>query len=170
MYRALILPTMNTALTLPLGADRVRQHTSPECQRRIDARTDRNIDYFAQQPREVIERRMRFLDREWDVERVLETNASSIALTGVVLGATVSKKFLLLPATVLGFLLMHALQGWCPPLPLVRKSGVRTRQEIDRERLALAQALERKHQATNASEIGNASSGAVPVAVAGLMV
>jgi hypothetical protein len=28
-------------------------------------------------------------------------------------------------------------QGWCPPVPLFRPFGVRTRQEIDAERFAL---------------------------------
>lgn len=63
------------------------------------------------------------LDREWDIERVLEINASSLALTGLVLGATVAKKWLTLPAIGLPLLLRHALQGWCPPLPLLRGSA-----------------------------------------------
>ena len=36
-----------------------------------------------------------------------------------------------------GFLFQHATQGWCPPVPLFRKLGVRTRSEIDREKYAL---------------------------------
>ena len=35
------------------------------------------------------------------------------------------------------FLLQHALQGWCPPLPLLRQLGVRTAEEINEERTAL---------------------------------
>lgn len=35
------------------------------------------------------------------------------------------------------FLLMHAVQGWCPPIPVLRRFGVRTTFEIDRERNAL---------------------------------
>jgi hypothetical protein len=38
---------------------------------------------------------------------------------------------------VLTFLFQHAVQGWCPPLPVLRRLGVRTRKEIDRERYAL---------------------------------
>ncbi len=47
------------------------------------------------------------------------------------------KRFFALPAVVAGFLLQHALQGWCPPLPLFRRLGVRTAAEIDQERYAL---------------------------------
>ena len=76
------------------------------------------------------------------MERVLEVNASTLALSGLVLGATVNKKWLLVPCVVLSFLLQHGLQGWCPPLPLLRRLGVRTRGEIDREKYALKAALD----------------------------
>ena len=77
------------------------------------------------------------LDREWDIERAIELNASAIALTGVFLGATADRRFLILPALVTGFLLQHAVQGWCPPVPLLRRMGFRTAQEIEKERHAL---------------------------------
>jgi hypothetical protein len=38
---------------------------------------------------------------------------------------------------VLSFLFQHAVQGWRPPVPVFRRLGVRTREEIDRERYAL---------------------------------
>ena len=31
----------------------------------------------------------------------------------------------------------NPVQGWCPPVPVFRRLGVRTREEIDRERYAL---------------------------------
>jgi hypothetical protein len=37
----------------------------------------------------------------------------------------------------LGFFLFHALEGFDPPLPLLRRFGVRTRLEINREVYAL---------------------------------
>ena len=75
--------------------------------------------------------------RERDMERLLETNASAIAFTGLALGLTDSKKWLIVPGIVLPFLFQHAVQGWCPPVPVFRRLGVRTREEIDRERYAL---------------------------------
>jgi len=45
---------------------------------------------------------------------------------------------------VTGFLGQHALQGWCPPLTVLRKLKIRTRKEIDFEKYALIQALESK--------------------------
>ena len=81
------------------------------------------------------------LDREWDVERVLEVNASTLALTGLALGLAVNKKWLLLSGAVMGFLLQHGIQGWCPPLPVLRHLGIRTRGEIDREKYALLRVI-----------------------------
>jgi hypothetical protein len=71
------------------------------------------------------------------MERTLEANASALALVGVGLGAFVDRRFLVLPGLVCGFLLQHALQGWCPPVPLFRHLGFRTQFEIDHERYAL---------------------------------
>jgi hypothetical protein len=49
----------------------------------------------------------------------------------------VDRRLLLLPLAVCEFLAQHALQGWCPPLPVFRRAGVRTQREIERERYAL---------------------------------
>lgn len=120
-----------------MGEDRVRSQTAPASQARIDDQTRRNIRFYACQPRHVLDRRIDELERERDMEQVLETNAGILALTGAVLGATVNRKFFLLTGVVLGFLSQHALSGWCPPVPVFRRFGVRTRSEIDQEKYAL---------------------------------
>ena len=124
------------------SADRVRRSTDIEVNRRIDRQTDGNIQSYSGLGRDAVLRRIEVLDREWDVERVLEVNAPMLALSGLVLGVTVNKKWLLLPAIVLSFLLQHGLQGWCPPLPILRRLGIRTRGEIDREKYALKASLD----------------------------
>ena len=35
-------------------------------------------------------------------------------------------------------MIQHALQGWCPPLAVLRRLGFRTAKEINEERFALA--------------------------------
>jgi hypothetical protein len=40
-------------------------------------------------------------------------------------------------AVISGFLLQHAIQGWCSPLPVFRRLGFRTSYEIEQERQAL---------------------------------
>jgi hypothetical protein len=116
--------------------ERVPLNTSEEINQRIARETNRRVNFYAANPIG-IERRLRELDEEWDIERVLEANAASVAFAGTVLGATVHKRWLMLPVLVTGFLFQHAVQGWCPPVPILRRLGYRTPREIETERIAL---------------------------------
>lgn len=129
---------------IPDSADRVRRSTRQKVNEQIDSETESNIRRYADSDKAAVQRRIKELDEEWDVERVLEVNASTLALTGLVLGMTVNRKWLYLTGGVLTFLLQHGLQGWCPPLPVLRRAGVRTRGEIDREKYALKAFLKGK--------------------------
>lgn len=124
-------------MMLPTTTERVPKHTSSSVNEEIRQRTQENIEYYRNASPVEMERRLRELDEEWDIERTLEANAATITLIGLGLGATVSRKFYLLPAVVAGFLLQHALQGWCPPVPFFRRRGIRTQPEIESERYAL---------------------------------
>lgn len=121
---------------IPYTAQRVPQHTASRLNRRIKLRTARNIQYYVRHP-EKIDERLSELDREWDIERTLEANAATITVASVLLGTFVNRKWFFLPGVVGGFLLQHAIQGWCPPLPIFRRMGVRTQSEIEQERYAL---------------------------------
>jgi hypothetical protein len=123
--------------------DRVRSSTASHVNEEIDHQTDINIHYYKDKSRAEILERIQMLDKEWDIERVLEVNASSLALSGLILGLTKNRKWLFLPGIILPFLLQHGLQGWCPPLPLLRRLGIRTRGEIDREKYDLKLRLEK---------------------------
>ncbi len=120
---------------LPKTTTRVAWNTAEAINQRIAEETQERIRHYAAHPQQ-IDRSLKELDEEWDMERTLETNAAGLALLGTVLGV-INKRFLLLPGLVAGFLLQHALQGWCPPVPLFRRVGVRTATEIERERYAL---------------------------------
>ncbi len=122
---------------LPPTVQRVELHSDPDVNRAIQERTDAEIVRLEGASADEISARLQQLDQEWDVERLLQTNASILVLLGVALGTTVNKRFLLLPAAVFSFFAQHALQGWCPPIPLFRRLGVRTQREIERERYAL---------------------------------
>lgn len=122
--------------------DRVRRSTAAQVNADIDHQTDTNIHRFKNKSQADILERIQLLDKEWDIERVLEVNASSLSLAGLILGFTANRKWLLLPAIVLPFLLQHGVQGWCPPLPVLRRLGIRTRGEIDREKYALKSRLD----------------------------
>jgi hypothetical protein len=118
--------------------DRVRANSPESANEAIDQEIRDCIRHYASRSHAEISARIRELDREWDIERVLEMNASTIAFAGLALGLTRDKRWLFVPGLVLPFLFQHAVQGWCPPLPILRRFlGVRTRGEIDREKYAL---------------------------------
>ena len=117
--------------------DRVRAASTESQNDSLDQRRERDVAAHLHASPQGISERLKELDREWDVERVLAANASSLILLSLALGRTSSPRWRLLSAVVSAFLLQHALQGWCPPLTLFRKMGVRSRKEIDAERTAL---------------------------------
>ena len=121
----------------PLTTSRVTGNTAADINRRIRKETEYRVEDLAAQGSMAIRERLLALDAEWDIERCLETGAASLTLAGSVLGLTKSRLWFLLPFGVGAFLLQHALQGWCPPLPLLRQLGVRTAEEINEERTAL---------------------------------
>ena len=104
---------------------------------RIQARTLHDVSRYIGADPVFIDERLRELEREWDVERTLEANAASLTLLGLGLGLTVNRKFLLLPIVAAAFLLEHAVQGWCPPVAVLRRLGIRTAAEIQEEIIAL---------------------------------
>jgi hypothetical protein len=117
-------------------AELVPRQTSEAARRRIERRLAMRVGYHAMRPGE-IDARLAELDREWHVDRTLQANAATLSLVGILLGAALDRRWFLLLAAVAGFLLQHALQGWCPPLPVLRRIGVRTAEEIAQERYAL---------------------------------
>lgn len=149
----------------PNESDRVRANTATEINEKIDRQITESVRFYSGKSEDKITQRIHDLEREWDMERLLETNASALAFTGLVLGVIRNKKWLFLPGIVLPFLLQHAVQGWCPPVPLFRRLGVRTREEIEREKFALKalrgdfeeiDSLRRGEEAEDAVEAANA--------------
>jgi hypothetical protein len=130
---------MNSTLShvIPPTTSRVEQNTPDRVNAQIARETRERVACYRNAGTESLTRRIQELDREWDIERTLETNAGMASLTGAVLALTVHPKFAWLSAAVGAFLVQHAVQGWCPPLPLFRRAGVRTAHEINEERIAL---------------------------------
>jgi hypothetical protein len=125
-------------------AGRVSANTPPTAEQRIIESMEQRIRQYSRLPKEEIDRQIEVLDREWDIERVLELNASIFGLLGLIMnrkrnrsGRRSAGGWLAVSAGVLGFLGQHAAQGWCPPLPIFRRLGIRTRREIELERYAL---------------------------------
>ena len=116
---------------------RVQRSTDAAINDLIRAQADARIARLEDARPVELEARLAELEREWDIERTLQANASTLVTLGVALGLAVDRRFLFLPAAVLTFFAQHALQGWCPPIPIFRRRGVRTAREIERERYAV---------------------------------
>lgn len=97
-----------------------------------------------------LERRLRELDGEWDVDRLTVITAGLLLLLGLELVSLRGGEWLVFPAVVAACLLLHGLAGWTPAFPLLRVLGFRTPGEIGRERHALE---------TARGELGTASPG-----------
>ncbi len=122
---------------LPPTSQRVPNQTPEEVNRRIQDEIRRNVCYYSSCGADFIDQRLQALDEEWDIERALEFNAATLATGSIILGLAGRKRYFILAGLVTGFLAQHALQGWCPPVPLLRRLGFRTAREIDQERYAL---------------------------------
>ena len=116
--------------------DIVREATPPEINKKMDIDIRQHLNQYYNDPSK-IDRRLYELEDEWDIERVLELNAAVFAFTGIWRGLTRNKLWFALPVAIAAFLGLHATQGWCPPVTLLRKLGFRTRSEIDKEKYAL---------------------------------
>jgi len=122
---------------LPSTVERVPQHTAEHVNAEIRRQTEERVARCAAAGREAIDRRLAELDHEWDIERTLEANAATLCAAGAALALLSDRRFALVPLVVGSFLIQHAVQGWCPPLPVFRRYGFRTQPEIDYERYAL---------------------------------
>lgn len=118
------------------SATRVNVNTDRAVNDRIRRDTQANIEYYAQHP-ELIDERLKQLDEEWDIERWLQMNSAALTIMGLLMSLTRGRHWLLLPIAVQSLFAQHGIQGWCPPLPVFRRLGIRTEPEILAERYAL---------------------------------
>jgi hypothetical protein len=137
LHPAFVTTSQGDEAMIATTASRVSSNTDPEINAQIWHQTEQRMRRVAAQGRDAIERRLKELDEEWDIERYVETMAPTFSLIGLTLGMTRNRAWLLVPLVVQSFFLQHALQGWCPPIPVLRRLGVRTAQEIERERCCL---------------------------------
>ncbi|GAB6180852.1 hypothetical protein JCM14036_21710 [Desulfotomaculum defluvii] len=124
-------------LKLPATQNRVINNTKAIINQKNDQEIKDRINKYKNKSQEEIGDRIKELDKEWDTERTLETNFGALVLLSTLLGYTVNKKWFALGGIASAFLLQHAIQGWCPPLPVIRNIGIRSSKEINREKNAL---------------------------------
>lgn len=123
--------------------DRVRARTSSRVNARLDDELQgRLLDLESQGP-EAMRARIEQIDREWDIDRMLIAMFPIVGGITHELGHRVHRAFSYLFRVQLGFMLSHAIVGWCPPVPVLRRLGFRTRQELDDEKHTLEGMLAR---------------------------
>lgn len=141
-----------------ISSRRVSSQTDQSINKSIHRQMEMRLAYFARYP-DQIDQRLEELDEEWDIERALETGSSALTLAGLVLSIARGRKWLLLSLAVQTFFMQHAIQGWCPPLPLLRRLGLRTQYEIEEERYALKAIRGDFGKSTDADEVMQAVAG-----------
>lgn len=129
-----------TDITDHRSNDRVRRHTATHVNENIDRLADVNVERSVSAGRDAIVARLGELDREWDVDRALMVNFALLGGLTHELGEHYRgwKYFF---RVQMGFLFVHAVVGWCPPVVLFRRLGFRTAKEIAAERSELVARL-----------------------------
>lgn len=117
--------------------DRVKEATPSTINAKIENEMWNRVSKYYNKSSDEITARIHELEKEWDIERYLGVNMSTLALIGVALSYFIHINWLILPAIVLIFFFQHSVQGWCPPLPIMRLLKIRTRKEIEQEKYAL---------------------------------
>jgi hypothetical protein len=159
---------MNVETRLDQRADRIRNHSSQEVNARIALLTQARAEHAASQGRDAIVQRLTELDREWDVDRVLMANFAVAGGAAYAFGlqrysdrfwGDRPKGLLALLGVQIGFMMLHASVGWCPPMALWRRLGFRSKVEIDMERTLLLEALDSAKRVDAAHRLPPAAAG-----------
>lgn len=115
----------------------MRRPTKLIVDRPINRLTEHNIHVYSAQPREAINSRIKELEKEWSIERIIEAGASLFAILGIALGAFVSAWWLIIPAIISALFLMHATMRFSSSLSFLQGRGTRTDCEIAAETFAM---------------------------------
>ena len=130
----------------PPKHDLTRSSTPAKVNREIDELTQSYLDAAGTEPH-TIRKRLWELDREWHIDRAL------MAVFSMLGGLSAHRSFQavrrgqrysgwrILFWLQTGFLLHHAVRGWCPPVSVLRRLGFRTDKEIAAERMTLEKRL-----------------------------
>jgi hypothetical protein len=126
----------------PPTHDRIREHSSESANQRIDRET-RGAIAEARHSSSARTARIRELEQEWNIDRALMLNFGIVGAFTAFKAMQQRKRtghiggWSLLFWVQMGFLVNHAVRGWCPPMPLFRRLGFRSSNEIAAEMVAL---------------------------------
>jgi hypothetical protein len=81
-------------------------------------------------------RRTRVRPKSIQSETVRVGVATIVADDSLVIDSVSRERLYELPAAIVTFLERSSRRGYCPPIPILRKLGFRTRREVEAQRLA----------------------------------
>lgn len=93
---------------IPATSFRVESQTRANVNAQMQQSAIDHVRQLMNKSNQDINVRMHELDREWDMERLLEFNASSLCIIGILLSMFYSKYWLILSLGVVAFLWQHA--------------------------------------------------------------
>lgn len=117
--------------------NRVEINTSGSLDAEFQRQLKVNLARYADASTAEIDQRLAALEREWSIERIIELEAPTMIGLGAILGATLKRGWFALSALAASMVILHNTQGWYPLLPLLRRIGLRSQNEIEQERSAL---------------------------------
>lgn len=93
---------------VPATSNRVESQTHASINQKMQQCAVDHVQQMMNKSKTEIGVQLKQLDREWDMERLLEFNASSLCLIGILLSVFYSKYWLILSFGVVAFLWQHA--------------------------------------------------------------
>ena len=115
-----------------------KETTTKEAKDKIVDRTFEIVKEFAHKGRKKITDRLREIEREADLEKIIYLNLAAIATTGAVLSyISGDKRWAIMPAAAALILGVDTLFGITSKVPFLRRLGLRLKDEILHERYAL---------------------------------
>ncbi|RJP79723.1 MAG: hypothetical protein C4524_04850 [Candidatus Zixiibacteriota bacterium] len=117
--------------------NRVRSNAPGQIEDEVRRQMRGRLCYYATAEPSEIDQRLKQLDSEWDVERILLAGSAGLLFYGLIRGLFGSRVWLLPGLALSVFLVQHSALGWSLPANWLRRLGLRTAEEIEEERFAL---------------------------------
>lgn len=131
-----MVESAETVKRISYQKDESKIATDQQSDQNIRRQIEETVYYYARYP-DQIDLRLEELDREWDIDQMLQAHLSALSILGLVVGAMGRRGWFLLPIVGCAVLLQHTIRGWSPPVELLRRFGIRNKREIMREHYAL---------------------------------
>jgi hypothetical protein len=98
-----------------------------------DQRILENLHKYRYLNRDEISNKLKKLSNEWDIDKTLKINATAVAIASFILKAVTRRRGFWLTGALAGFIWHHGIRNWASGLPIMKRMGKRTQDEINAE-------------------------------------